>query len=269
MKRTTSNFAVALAALGLAACSDVTGPDVSDLAGSVIEGEWCGQLALGAKIEIKGIQGDIVASTATGQQVTVSWKKRGEKDDPDVVAVDVVAHAGGVTICAVYPDVPGGQHNYCAPGGSGHMATREINVAVDFTVLVPAGVDFDGSTISGDVRAANLESNAFGSTISGDVELSTTELAEASTVSGSVDVAFGRTQWSGELRFSAVSGSVEVSVHGNANAEVWASSANGSVNSDFDLPRLVDGTLRGNIGIGGGLLRLSTVTGSVRLQRAS
>jgi DUF4097 and DUF4098 domain-containing protein YvlB len=271
MKKATTLSVALLAALGLTACGDSTGPDmnVEQYHGLEIEGEWSGQLAFGEEIEIKGISGNIDASFTSGQDVVVSWTKQGQQNDPEEVTVDVVRHAGGVTICAVYPDVPGGIRNECGPGLTGHMATRENDVAVDFVVSVPAGVDFNGRTIAGDVSARDLQSDVFGSTINGDVDITTTELAEGSAVSGSVTARFGRTGWDGELAFSALSGNVTVSVPTNANAEVWATAVNGTVNSDFSLQRLADGSLRGSIGAGGGLLRLSTVTGNVRLRRGS
>jgi uncharacterized protein YaiE (UPF0345 family) len=260
-----------MAALGVTACGDTMGPDTDSGWNhtQVIEGEWRGQVTAGNTIEIKGIQGNIEAATASGQEIVVTWKKRGRHDDPAGVTVDVVQHAGGVTVCAVYPDIPGGFRNDCLPGENGHMATREFDVAVDFTVLVPAGVDFNGRTISGDVRVEDLSSNAFGSTISGNVDITTSELAEASTVSGSVNASIGRSDWRRNLAFSVMSGSVTVSIPENTNAEVWATAATGSVSSDFSLPRLMDGSLRGNIGAGGGMLRLSTVTGSISLKQNS
>jgi hypothetical protein len=272
MKRTASLSTAALvlaSALGLTACSDSTGPDenTGQYYGTEIEGEWQGQVAVGSEIEIKGISGNIEAALTAGRDVVVTWTKRGQQGDPADVGVEVVPHAGGVTICAVYPDIEGGTKNECSPGQFGQMATREIDVEVDFVVLVPAGVDFNGRTIAGNVFAEGLESNVYGSSISGKVKITTTELAEASTVSGSVDARFGRTEWNGDLKFSAVSGSVTVSVSSSANAEVWASSASGTVSSDFSLPRLIDGSLRGDIGAGGGLLRLSTVAGKVKLNK--
>jgi hypothetical protein len=269
MKKATTLSVALLAALGITACDDSTGPEMNfgEYHGLEIEGEWSGQIVFGEEIEIKGISGNIDASFTSGQEVVVSWTKQGQQNDPEEVTVAVVRHGVGVTICAVYPDVPGGNRNECGPGQTGHMATRENDVDVDFVVLVPAGVDFNGRTVAGDVSARDLQSDAFGSTISGDVDITTTELAEGSAVSGSVTARIGRTQWDGELTFSAASGNVTVSVPTNADAEVSATAVTGTVDSEFSLPRLANGSMRGNIGAGGGRLRLSTVAGTVLLRK--
>ncbi len=272
MKRTISLPAAALAALGLAACDDVTGPDSDETHyyhPLAIEGEWRGQALPGDLVEIKGISGDIRASTAPGQEVVVTWTKQGRQSDPAGVTVEVVLHADGITICAVYPDLPGRPKNECLPGQLGHMVTQDNDVSVDFTVTVPAGVDFSGHTVSGDVFADDLRSNAIGATVSGNVNITTSELAEASTVSGSIEASIGGSNLDRDLAFTAISGSVTVSIPTNVNAEVWATAVSGSVFSDFSLPARPDGSIRGILGSGGQLLRLSTVSGNVMLRRGS
>jgi hypothetical protein len=256
MKRTIALPATALAVLSLAACEDATGPDNDEFHFNprVIEGEWRGQALPGDLLEIKGISGDIQASASLDQEIVVKWTKRGQQDDPASVSVQVVQHANGITICAVYPDVPGQPDNECLPGDFGHMATQDIDVDVDFTVTVPAGVDFRGRTISGDINADHLRGDVEGATVSGDVSITTSELAEASTISGSIEASIGRSDWDRDLAFTTVSGSLSVSIPANTNAEV---------------PVLHDGSIRGTLGSGGALLRLSTVAGSVRLRRGS
>jgi hypothetical protein len=41
--------------------------------------------------------------------------KHGRRSDPAEVEIEVVEHAGGVTICAVYPS-PGSRPNECRQG---------------------------------------------------------------------------------------------------------------------------------------------------------
>ena len=53
----------------------------------------------------------------------------------------------GVTICAVYPTVPGREPNTCEPGGAGKSNTRDNDTVVHFDVRVPYGVGFVGRTI--------------------------------------------------------------------------------------------------------------------------
>ena len=59
-------------------------------------------------MEIRGINGAIEAVASSGSQVHVTaTKKQGRQGDADDVTIEVVEHAGGVLICAVYPNKPG------------------------------------------------------------------------------------------------------------------------------------------------------------------
>ena len=78
--------------------------------------DWSGIVAQGDRIEIKNIAGNVRASFTSGNEVVVHAIKNGRESDPASVTIEVVQHAEGVTICAVYPDVPGMKRNECLPG---------------------------------------------------------------------------------------------------------------------------------------------------------
>ncbi len=262
MGRTHALAATALATAGLLGCGDSTGP------GTVVIGdEWRGQVASGDRIEIKGVVGSIGATAASGNEVVVSWTKRGVENDPAEVQIEVVEHTDGVTICAVYPDVPGNAANECLPGQQGNMSVQNNDVEVTFTVRVPAGVEFVGRTVTGDVEALDLASNALGFTVTGNIDITTTGLAEATTVTGSITASIGLAEWDRDLEFTTVTGSVTVEVPANTNAEVRLSSVSGSITSDFPLSEVSTGNVQGTIGSGGRMLTLSSVTGNVALRR--
>ncbi len=180
-------------------------------------------------------------------------------------------HGDGVTICAVYPHRNGDRPNTCESGHHGRSNTKNNDVEVRFEVLVPAGVRFAGKTVNGDVEATGLRSDTRISTVNGDVRVETTGLAEATTVNGSVYASFGRADWSSELDFSTVNGSVTVEMPAQVSARVRASTVNGSLDSDFPLTitgRFGNRRMTGTIGSGdGGELNLSTVNGSIKLRR--
>src|SRR5689334_17175094 len=80
---------------------------------------WHGLVAQGQAIEVKGVNGDVRAEPSGSNEVEVTAEKRGRRDDPESVRIEVVPHAGGVTICAVYPSRPGAAPNQCQPGDGG------------------------------------------------------------------------------------------------------------------------------------------------------
>jgi hypothetical protein len=257
-------LAAAAGAFAIAGCGDSTGPG-----GTPIEDEWRDNLEAGEVIEIRGVNGGISATAAPGSEAVVSFTIQGVNDDPATVTVEVVEHAGGVTICAVYPDVPGQPVNVCAPGSEYRMSVQDNDVQVTFTVTVPAGVTFVGRTINGGVTGTDLESNAFVSTVNGTLTVSTTQLADATTVNGSITASIGRTNPDRDLPFTTVNGSVTVTVPAAMNADARLTTVSGDVSSDFPLTQGPIGVWTATLGSGGRLLALTTVNGDATLRRGS
>ncbi len=230
---------------------------------------WEGTLASGKTLEIRGINGRINATRAAGAKALVTATKRGRDDDPAEVEIKVVEHSDGVTICALYPSRRSSRANECRPGGGGQHDTRESDVEVMFEVQVPAGVDFDGSNVNGDVTARSLPANAELATVNGDIEVTASGEIEATTVNGSIEATLGSVERS--LEFTTVNGGITLTLPANLNAEVEATTVNGSIDSDFPISvqgRVTPRSLRGRIGTGGRELELTTVNGSIRLRRA-
>lgn len=236
------------------------------------EFRWHGPVTAGRVVEIKGVNGSIEAMPSSGGEVEVVAVKRARRSNPDDVRIEVVQHGDGVTICAVYPNVDGQEPNTCAPGRGGHMSTRNHDTSVEFTVRVPAGVRFTGRTVNGKVEADNMSADVEANTVNGSINVSTTGLARAHTVNGSITAVMGRADWSDELEFKTVNGGIDLSFPASLSAAVEARTVNGQISTDF--PLTVQGTfgrrhLSGTIGGGGRELRLETVNGSVQIRRAS
>jgi hypothetical protein len=242
--------------------------------GAAQDFNWHGRLAAGKRLEVKGVNGDVRAVLASGAEAVVNARKHGRRSDPDEVEIKVVESDDGVTICAVYPTPPRArQENTCEAGESWHSSTENNDVVVDFDVQVPAGVIFDGRTVNGEMSAEGLKADVRASTVNGSVKVTTTGLAEASTVNGSVYAQMGRTNWNDEIEFSTVNGRITLILpEGALNTEIRASTVNGEIESDY--PVMVTGRfgprkVRGTIGTGGRTLSLSSVNGDIRLKKGA
>jgi len=128
------------------------------------EFRWNGRVAQGATIEVKGINGEIVAEPASGPDVEVIALKKSRRSDVNSVHIKVEQHAGGVTICALYPNEDGEYPSACGRDDDNESGRKESDgnirnndVRVDFTVRVPARVGFTGKTINGGIRATSLD----------------------------------------------------------------------------------------------------------------
>jgi hypothetical protein len=230
---------------------------------------WHGQLSPGQTVEIKDVNGAIHATASDSAETAVHATKRAHESDPSSVRIQVVPHSGGVTICAVYPDVSGQAPNTCEPGEGGHMNTRNNDTQVEFDVRVPAGVQFVGRTVNGGITAESLSGDAAAHTVNGSVKLATTGNARANTVNGSLDVTMGRAEWSDGVKFSTVNGGITLRLPSALNAHLVASVVNGSIETDY--PITMSGVisrrkLEGTIGNGGQELRVTTVNGSIHLK---
>ena len=234
---------------------------------------WHGRLAAGKRLEVKGVNGDVRAVLASGAEAVVNARKHSRRSDPDEVEIKVVESEDGITICAVYPTPRRArEENDCAPGDRWHSNTENNDVVVDFEVQVPAGVEFNGKTVNGEMSAEGLKGDAHVSTVNGSVRVTTTGLAEASTVNGSVYAQMGRADWTDDLEFSTVNGGITLILPVKLDTEVRASTVNGEIETDWPLMvsgRFSNRRIRGTIGAGGRALSLSTVNGEIRLKKGT
>ncbi len=257
--------------LGLAAAAawyGVTSPAHSEAATASAqqdEWSWRGRIADGRTLEVRGVNGSISAEPASGTEVEVTATKRARRSDPGGVRLEVVEHAEGVTICAVYP----GNDNRCRPGG-GEMRVRDNDVEVEFRVRLPRGVAFHGATVNGGVEAVNLSAPVALRTVNGGVRLETSAGdASAHTVNGSI-TAVVRAMGDRALSFQTVNGAITVSLPAGLNADLQATTVNGGIQSDFPVTvsgRMTPRRLNGRIGQGGRSLDLQTVNGGIRLRQ--
>ena len=215
------------------------------------EMRWRGWVPSGQIIEINNVRGNVRAEAADGDEVEVVALKRGE-GDPEKVAIQVVEHKGGVTICAVYPDA-NQQHPFdCRPShGGGFLTTSTFgsetrirwanggggdvllnDLRVDFVVRLPKHLRFIGRTIVGEVSAHMID-----------------EDVEAHSVHGDVRIDMAAFQ----------------------GAEVRAETADGEVRSEFPLSMHCDPTrgrlASGHVGRSHHVLHLTTVAGDIHLER--
>jgi hypothetical protein len=267
-----SVLGLALAALLLPGCSiDEQGNlDINFVERQAPEFRWQGAVPAGGTLEIKGVSGTIEATIASDDQVHILAERKG-RSDPEKVKVEVVEHSGGVTVCAVYPTRAGDEPNVCKPGREGHLAARNYNASVNFTVQVPAGVAFVVRNVNGSVKAMDVKSNLDLHTINGNVRFATDGYGQASTTNGTITGSMGRADWSDALRFETVNGSVRLTLPPTLHARVDARTVNGRVSVEYPLAQAEESRRRvtGLIGGGGRELHVEAVNGSVQIGKAA
>lgn len=232
--------------------------------------EWAGALSGGHVIEVKGINGKITAQPARNGEVHVLAHKESRRGDVSSVHVAMVEHADGLTFCAIYPNAR--QENVCAPGDAGHLGNKKNDVKVNFTVQVPEGVTFVGTTVNGGVDVEGLVSDVRLKTVNGSIRVGTSGAAEANTMNGSITAAIERADRFGGVDFKTMNGSIKLTLPDDISAEFSGGTMNGSVSSEF--PITISGTrgprkLSGVIGSGGEMIRVESMNGSVRILKGN
>ncbi len=239
--------------------------------GEDFQSSW--RLPPGKTIQIKGVNGSIPAEPSGSSETEVTAVKRAHRSDPDEVRIEVIEDEDGITVCAVYP-APWGKKNSCEAGDEYHSHVDNNDVQVEFTVRVGHGVCFVGKTVNGGIEARDLEAPVRVRTVNGSVRVSTDNIAEATTVNGSIVASVGSASWKDDLEFSTVNGSITVDFPAKLNAHLSDKTMNGEISTDFPLTvigRFSKHRINGQLGEGdgGGELSLSTVNGSIRLRSNS
>ena len=233
---------------------------------------WTGTMSQGGAVEIKNVNGAIHAEPSSGNQIEVQASKRSRRSDVSSVQVKVVEHAGGVTICAVYPSDDPSRPNTCEPGeGKGRNSVRNNDVTVDFTVRVPNQAALIARTVNGEIDANSLTGNVTAQTVNGSIKLSTSGCAVATTINGGITARVGDANWPSRIKFSTLNGGIDLDLPSNVSTNVEAQTTNGSIHSDFPLTvSSLDGPkkIKGQIGSGGRELILQTLNGSISLRAA-
>jgi hypothetical protein len=206
-------------------------------------------------------------------------RKRGTESDFPEVAIEMAQAGDRIVICAVYGSWNHGQ-DQCHPDHEGRNSgdgNRHRNVSmdveVDYEVRLPAGVEFEGMVVSGDIDAEGLRSDVSVNTVEGRISVVTTGRAWANTVSGDIEIEMGDFG-GGDLDFHTVSGDITLWLPSDFSADVEFSSLSGDFDTDFDMTvrsqkhRWVGSQVQGTIGGGGRELSINTVSGDVALRRS-
>jgi hypothetical protein len=234
---------------------------------------WQGHLKAGQTLEVINQNGQIEATSATGDEARTegTWRGDGERD----LFIEVVEYSDSVTICAVHAKdkAPGRCHR---GGVSSESESRSWGwhgnrAKIDFGVQVPRGVNFHALTTNGSIVGRNLASVVEATTTNGNVEVSTSEWVSATTTNGGIRVSMGGAKWTGELKVRTTNGGVEVTMPASAEFRVTAATTNGGIQTDF--PVTVQGTfsskeLSGTVGGGGRELKVATTNGTIRLMKS-
>lgn len=141
---------------------------------------------------------------------------------------------------------------------------------VDYRIRMPTEARVDVETVNGKVRVEGIRGRVKASTVNGAIEIDDAAgEVEVSTVNGSIKARYLDVDKDGRNRFSTTNGSVRLELPPGVSGDFEARTVNGSIETDFPLEVTgkVGRRLRGRLGEGRGSFEISTVNGSVRIEK--
>lgn len=152
------------------------------------------------------------------------------------------------------------------------LAGKQIEVDVNYEVMVPARFDVDIETVNGSIEAASLAGVLELDSVNGRIVVRDARgSVSADTVNGSIDVELVDVANAERMTFGTTNGSVTLSLPADAGADFDAATTNGRISSDIPLTTesmsrsRVKGTLNG----GGVPIKVRTVNGSIKVATSS
>jgi DUF4097 and DUF4098 domain-containing protein YvlB len=207
-------------------------------------------------VSVKNVHGDVTIQVWDKNEVDLKATKRGPSDNLDLVQIDVVATTDRFIVESKYPKF----HN-------------NVDVSVTYELTVPRGATLeDVSNVNGEVEITGVEGEIGVSTVNGSLRVDGSRApVNAESVNGNVRVQWASFPQKGEISMHTVNGRLELRVPAqDVNADVQASSLNGSIHSDFPIlvhEGFLSHKLDGRIGNGGVTITLKTVNGGINIDK--
>lgn len=210
----------------------------------------------GGHIAVSNVLGDIKISGYKGKSVEIVGYKKGPEKDR--IEIRDISFGNRIDLQTVYPPF------------------AENSTVVDIEIQVPESVPYNlsrVSTIRGNVEVSHAAGALRAESVRGTVRIrDVCCMVSASTMSGNIlfeiDRVFGR----GNMRFSSISGNIEVRAPADLDALIDMSSLSGTLKADFPIEiqesRYGPGrSARGRLGEGKLILFMRSVHGTVRLSQ--
>lgn len=144
-----------------------------------------------------------------------------------------------------------------------------VHASVSYHLTVPRGVRLVAETVNGAVTFDGVDGDFRASTTNGGIKVADARgRLDASTTNGSISADMAEVAPDADLEFGTTNGSVTISLPDDVRADLRLRTTNGGISVDLPVEvsersrRRLDGTLNG----GGGLLRVQTTNGSIKIR---
>lgn len=228
------------------------------------------RIPAGQWLRVRNVIGEVHVRASTSDKVEIVATKSWRRGDPKLVRIESrKAPDGSILVCAFWTE-----NATCTESGyrsNDGRNNRDNDVAVDFEVRLPKGVNIGAWSVNGEVSVDGATAEVEAGSVNGSVDATSSGgPVQASSVNGSVHARMGRMTGDGDLDFSTVNGSVIAEFGEDIDANIELSTVNGRFQTDWPVTitgRVDPRHLRATLGKGGRRVRLSTVNGNVELRK--
>ena len=230
------------------------------------------QVPAGKWLRVRNVSGEVRVRASTSDRVEIVATKSWRRGDPTLVRIESrKSPDGSLLVCAFWTENATCSENGYRSNSEGR--NRDNDVAVDFEVRLPKGVNIGAWSVNGEVSVDGATGEVEAGSVNGTVDATSTGgPVQASSVNGSVHARMGRLTGNDDLDFSTVNGSVIAEFGEDIDANIELSTVNGRFQTDWPVTitgRVDPRHLRATLGKGGRRVRLSTVNGNVELRKRS
>ncbi len=227
-------------------------------------------MAAGDRLDIRNINGGVTVTQGSGRTAEVVITKTVKRGDGNLVKAIMEKDNGVVRVCTIYLQRDPNRTTCAGNNSTTSGDDEKLEVEMRYEVRVPAGVEFDGNSVNGEITVRHLDTPATVTTVNGGITFDGVAAHELQTVNGSITATFSRANWSGRISLHTVNGGITLTLPADANLTLAGSTVNGGITSAF--PVTMQGKwgprkFRGTIGNGGRELEIETVNGGITIRK--
>jgi DUF4097 and DUF4098 domain-containing protein YvlB len=219
------------------------------------------KLAADGRLSLENVNGDVKIEAWDQAEVSLKAVKRGEtKEAMDAVSIEIDAKDDRLSVKTKLPQ--------------GKKKKKGDSVQVEYSLTVPRGVSLQQvSLVNGNLAIEGVTGKIEASTVNGNLKArSLKNKAKLSSVNGRVDAGFAELPDDGDVKLNTVNGGLKLGLPAKPNAHISASTVNGGIRNEYDLPVKknfpIGRELHAHLGEGGADIELSSVNGGIEIVHA-
>lgn len=225
-------------------------------------------LAANGRVSLENINGALRITVWDRNEVQINAVKRAYRQDRlNEAKIEVSSTPDAIRIETTYPSR---DLNF-----TNDDKGRYYNPAtVDYTLTVPRQARLESiDLVNGAIEIDGVEGNVNASTVNGRMTVRGLKgEAKLNTVNGELEAVFVQLDPTKTLSLGSVNGNVVMTIPSDSNAVVTAETISGAIRNDFGLKtedgEYVGHSLHGQIGSGGGRIKLGNVNGGINVKHA-